>query len=1413
MASSAENQEIRHIHFSLDHLKADTLFELRAGLRRYTLMPHNAATRRAHAAHNVALAMLPPEGLDQVTHYVENVELPSRSTMLLRIVIPDCRDPEALPPLAGLALHIPRAARLAHRRSDSAEFQPRIVLFDALGIDQVSSGDWLNLSLDADDILTTLDTATSLIFHHPQLATVNPTTASAIINDHIHAPENVMKLSRFAAAIKSQGTDWSQITNSKDYKGNALTWPDGFTKHGQPVQTYELSPATLNAAAAPMAGPLSTSQDDPQLRNAAWSSQQGISTVRQDLTLSPADARLSRRPLAHAIGFGDASSDFTLNNLSPGYGLDVDDTSLVFTPDATVPGAGTVSINVKNSYLRSLWAYVRFYDPDGNPMGDWTSVGLVSPVNVVMGIPVSTDPTTLTFDWPAGASKATLSHGGLGTSNWDNDIVWHGIALTGIFNYAIPGMFLVVGAVLDSNAWFKAFTADAPATLDVIKAANSVCGTFASGSICFPNVKSILATFGSAIAGLLVHAALARVRTYVIEQMTEGGMEEAIPFANFFFAIANRAVDLAEMAETTVQVLQSPAVYALDINRSMPLNVSVSPDPTHGGDGNPAIWPLTSDNFQCVISYKGGTSYTTAGPMLGASSSTPVALTYPSIPEGGEIQAQFCVYSENHTLLGHWTSAWVPALRPQPEAVLGLSGAIQETLIPLTADTIYNYKEKLIFDSAAATHRWQPNQFAVDAGVISMLDQSEIPQTLQTAFQQNAFALSAAAQVIVVTAGAAWHIADGNSVFILNFNAKNNEVVVNTSNVPLEVLPLDKNDVGNNLGAIVDLTMNNRAYMIGYCWMASGQDVCAARTAAPVITSQINTFQNINVLANPEASLKFSGVGFTNQPFIVYDQFGPVPLFSVDSSFTTDLDAGTITAELAALFTGNQYPLPTDGVAVQAVTASVEWTIVVASIPTYSLLAGGGQINVYPYPAVIISANNFYLEPMSGDPDNYTYQVRKVSLDDSTPFDMEQTQSWGQFLLPHLSDVVVHPQGFLVGTHANLDKLEILKLPAQAVADVDAQPAVYVGGTGTRPGLFSGPVALTVAADGRILVLEQGNGRIQAIDISGNPVPCFTNASVAGVPSSCAADLDRRLVSQDLRSAFTAAGQALSPVWRIQDGRNIYNLATTESEVSVTSGSSLLHRSWTLTDSGDPPQAFQLALSSDAISVARDGSPLFATDPSVSAALDGGAAGPILTSAFAANGITLSYPLAVLGTSPLSLKLATVQDLVQGTIPASLTAGLAERNIILTAAAAVTADVTVTILQLGVHWTLCDAGNGSTFDIKVSPEAQTLTVARLLPTMLLNPPPAGQTMTYLSVASEAKGYIYVLSYANLGTDIADFVLDIYQPDGAWLTSTPAVNVGDTVVDMWRNLYTLNYESFLGPNGRTEPSISVWTPST
>jgi hypothetical protein len=51
------------------------------------------------------------------------------------------------------------------------------------------------------------------------------------------------------------------------------------------------------------------------------------------------------------------------------------------------------------------------------------------------------------------------------------------------------------------------------------------------------------------------------------------------------------------------------------------------------------------------------------------------------------------------------------------------------------------------------------------------------------------------------------------------------------------------------------------------------------------------------------------------------------------------------------------------------------------------------------------------------------------------------------------------------------------------------------------------------------------------------------------------------------------------------------------------------------------------------------------------------------------------------------------------------------------------------------------------------------------------------------------------------------------PTGTILFSQQGLNAAGLTVDLWRNLYTLNYQQIAGPGGRPEPSISEYTPST
>ncbi|MWC29868.1 hypothetical protein [Paenibacillus sp. MMS18-CY102] len=243
------------------------------------------------------------------------------------------------------------------------------------------------------------------------------------------------------------------------------------------------------------------------------------------------------------------------------------------------------------------------------------------------------------------------------------------------------------------------------------------------------------------------------------------------------------------------------------------------------------------------------------------------------------------------------------------------------------------------------------------------------------------------------------------------------------------------------------------------------------------------------------------------------------------------------------------------------------------------------------------TGRNFYVDSSNGTYDGYKnarggFHLRKLVLQHDQKPQTDSKQSWGRFISP-LDRFVVHPQGYVIGINYTINKLEILQLPAAPSDDEKATFAVPASGEGFREGLINGPRGIGTALDGRILILESINNRVQSFDIHGNPVKSF--------------------------------------------------------------GQESKERSW--------------------------------------------------------------FPL-------------------------------------------------------------------------VDPSAKT---------------------NYLDLAVEAKGYIYILSYTGEGSDPNDYHLDIYTPDGSFLVRTKGVAASKITVDLIRNVFTLNYETIYAPNGRPEPSVSLWIP--
>jgi hypothetical protein len=136
---------------------------------------------------------------------------------------------------------------------------------------------------------------------------------------------------------------------------------------------------------------------------------------------------------------------------------------------------------------------------------------------------------------------------------------------------------------------------------------------------------------------------------------------------------------------------------------------------------------------------------------------------------------------------------------------------------------------------------------------------------------------------------------------------------------------------------------------------------------------------------------------------------------------------------------------------------------------------------------------NFYLDSSVGVGGKGGI-VRQVQLDPpSFTSPQAQQNAWGVLNLASTT-LLLHPAGRLVNVSQSDSMIETLKVPPGGLSDVDATSKLIFqvrAGQGTRPGLLDNPVAAAISPDGVILLLEQNNNRIQAVDTGANPVQFF----------------------------------------------------------------------------------------------------------------------------------------------------------------------------------------------------------------------------------------------------------------------------------------------------------------------------------
>ena len=200
--------------------------------------------------------------------------------------------------------------------------------------------------------------------------------------------------------------------------------------------------------------------------------------------------------------------------------------------------------------------------------------------------------------------------------------------------------------------------------------------------------------------------------------------------------------------------------------------------------------------------------------------------------------------------------------------------------------------------------------------------------------------------------------------------------------------------------------------------------------------------------------------------------------------------------------------------------------------------------------------DNFYVDTSSGKG-----IIRGITLDGAgSPVIDGPTSNRAYGMLNLSSDaLLLHPQGYLVSISGSNDRIETLMPPKAPVTDAQAEQmyiATVSGGNGSRPGLINGVTGATITKDGTLLLLEQGNNRIQAMDLGINPVRYFAKAPTPYLLPLAELPLDQGWRHLDIQADFTGLLYLLS----FNTGSGVYRLSiydqltTLQNAISVTDG-------------------------------------------------------------------------------------------------------------------------------------------------------------------------------------------------------------------------------------------------------------------
>jgi hypothetical protein len=697
------------LHFDLSFLKPNTPCELHVGRERIELMPHTNETREKHRQLNSALAYIPDEHL---THYACDVKLPVDVVQHLLLTTASKVGGATLDTLLLSMIHLPRPSRVNHiselvKAGDAKTClpHPKLMKFGS----NVTMAEHQPVIVDVHDFKSAEDAAASIIFHHQELVNIGGDVATIV--------HNIIEYSNGFSDLAVQIYEQTMAHQSDPTNQNWAFETPYLDVNLKPTDKsfYNWSDLTKTWMRGPMGEAIKSAKNETSLRSTATNA--GIYTVQDGKPI----VRSLQQPAGNKA-VADTKSYWTMNNLTPYHGL-VQNGGLSFDNNV-------FSVSLTNNWLRWLSGYVEFYDAQGNavipdgwqtmaPHGDasiWDSdtekyVTMFSSVDTILGIPLGGDATEMTFPWASNATSVRLKLGGIGRTEgiqgddgvyyggWDERVCLPGAIMTGVFNFGIPTMCMVMGAAVETSS-LNAIAKKVVSTLsDVI---GMIINTAASQGMSGGNTRSLMISFADLIPRLLLDAA--DLFAWFAAEELEGAAEEATPIFGWIALAVAELSNAALLIQTTVEVALSPATFTLVASRSIDATWTLS------HDVNDDQWSAVATHYDVDAVYRDGTTRSTTGRMKPSPNADPITVNFNAdgdnrLPAGGDVKFVAKFYSD---------SGWLAGIAATDFMNADISGnlltvppmSITEFQIPLTSLTNYQHSKTLSWDIASSSRVW-----------------------------------------------------------------------------------------------------------------------------------------------------------------------------------------------------------------------------------------------------------------------------------------------------------------------------------------------------------------------------------------------------------------------------------------------------------------------------------------------------------------------------------------------------------------------------------------------------------------------------------------------------------------------------------------------------------------------------------